>query len=41
MGGMMATRSAEQGAENANCLAGIDDKGPSGGFFRDKKLIEW
>lgn len=41
MGGMMADRSPEQGAETAIWLANLDATGPSGGFFRDKRLIEW
>lgn len=41
MGGQMATRSPEQGAETAIWLANSDMDGPSGGFFRDKRLIEW
>lgn len=41
MGGQMATRSPEEGAETAIWLANSDEDGPSGGFFRDKRLIEW
>lgn len=41
MGGMMATRSPHKGADTAVWLANIDNKGPNGGFFRDRKLIEW
>lgn len=41
MGGASATRSPEAGAETAVWLATLDDKGPTGKFFRDKKQIEW
>lgn len=41
MGGMMATRSPEQGAETAIWLANLDDDAPSGLFFRDKDAIAW
>ena len=41
MGGEGATRSPEKGAETAIWLATLGDDGPSGGFFRDMKPIEW
>ena len=41
MGGANATRSPEQGAETAIWLANLDADGPTGGFFRDKHLIDW
>ncbi len=41
MGGDNAERSVEEGAETAIWLATLPDDGPTGGFFRDKKLIEW
>lgn len=41
MGGPEATRSPEEGAETAIWLATLDDSGPTGGFFRDKKPIAW
>ena len=41
MGGMMAPRSPEKGAETAVWLANLDEAGPSGGFFRDKKQVGW
>ena len=41
MGGANAERSPEQGAETAIWLANLDADGPSGGFFRDKKPIDW
>jgi len=36
-----ATRTPEEGADTAIWLATLDDKGPRGGFFQDKKPIEW
>lgn len=41
MGGAEAPRTPEQGAETALWLATLDEDGPTGGFFRDKQLIEW
>ncbi len=41
MGGSAATRSPEKGAETAIWLATLPEDGPTGGFFRDKRLIEW
>ncbi len=41
MGGPNATRPVEKGAETAVWLATLDDDGPTGGFFRDKKPIAW
>jgi NAD(P)-dependent dehydrogenase (short-subunit alcohol dehydrogenase family) len=41
MGGPTASRSVEKGAETAVWLATLSDKGPTGGFFRDKKRIPW
>ncbi|MEO0337273.1 MAG: SDR family NAD(P)-dependent oxidoreductase, partial [Pseudomonadota bacterium] len=41
MGGMMASRSAEQGAETIVWLCNLPSDGPNGGFFRDKKLVDW
>ncbi len=41
MGGPEAERSVEQGAETAVWLATLPSDGPTGGFFRDKKLIAW
>ncbi len=41
MGGAGASRSPEKGAETAIWLATLPDDGPSGGFFRDKRLIGW
>ena len=41
MGGMGATRSPEEGADTAIWLATLPDNGPTGGFFRDRKPIDW
>lgn len=41
MGGPEAERTPEEGAETAMWLATLDDGGPTGGFFRDKKPIPW
>jgi NAD(P)-dependent dehydrogenase (short-subunit alcohol dehydrogenase family) len=41
MGGPGATRSVEEGADTALWLAMLDDDGPSGKFFRDRKEFEW
>lgn len=41
MGGMMANRSPEEASETALWLSNLDEEGPSGGFYRDKRLIEW
>lgn len=41
MGGPNATRSVEEGADTAVWLATLDDDGPSGGFFRDRKPFAW
>ncbi len=41
MGGAGATRSVEEGAATAVWLATLDNDGPTGGFFRDKKPIPW
>lgn len=41
MGGMNATRSTEKGAETALWLANLPSTGPTGGFYRDKKSIQW
>ena len=41
MGGPHATRSLAQGADTAVWLATLPKGGPSGGFFRDRKLIPW
>ena len=41
MGGQGATRSPDEGADTAVWLATLPDDGPTGGFFRDRKPIEW
>lgn len=41
MGGPQALRSVEEGAETAVWLATLPDGGPSGRFFRDRKVIAW
>ncbi|KIC46423.1 20-beta-hydroxysteroid dehydrogenase [Ruegeria sp. ANG-S4] len=41
MGGAGANRSVEEGADTAIWLATLDGDGPTGGFFRDRKPIDW
>ncbi len=41
MGGEDAARSVSEGAETAVWLATLEEEGPTGGFFRDKKQIAW
>jgi NAD(P)-dependent dehydrogenase (short-subunit alcohol dehydrogenase family) len=41
MGGSNAPRNVEQGADTIVWLATLPAKGPTGGFFRDRKQIEW
>jgi NAD(P)-dependent dehydrogenase (short-subunit alcohol dehydrogenase family) len=41
MGGEGATRSPDEGADTAVWLATLPENGPTGGFFRDRKPIEW
>ena len=41
MGGPTAPRGVEQGADTIVWLATLPAKGPTGGFFRDRKQIEW
>jgi len=41
MGGEGATRTPEEGADTAVWLATLPDDGPTGGFFRDRKPIDW
>ena len=41
MGGANAPRSVEQGADTIVWLATLPDNGPTGGFFSDRKKIEW
>jgi len=41
MGGRSAPRSVEKGAETIVWLATLPDDGPTGGFFHDRKPVEW
>ena len=41
MGGRSAPRSIEKGVETTIWLATLPDDGPTGGFFRDRRPIEW
>lgn len=41
MGGPSAPRSPQQGADTIVWLATLPDDGPTGGFFRDRRAIEW
>ena len=41
MGGPSAPRSLQKGADTIVWLATLPDGGPTGGFFRDRRAIEW
>lgn len=41
MGGPSAPRSPQEGADTIVWLATLRDGGPTGGFFRDRRGIEW
>jgi NAD(P)-dependent dehydrogenase (short-subunit alcohol dehydrogenase family) len=41
MGGRSAPRSLAQGVDTTIWLATLPDDGPTGGFFRDRRAIEW
>ena len=41
MGGPSAPRSLQEGADTIVWLATAPDDGPTGGFFRDRRPIEW
>ena len=41
MGGASAPRSVEEGADTPVWLATLPDDGPTGGYFYDRKTIEW
>jgi NAD(P)-dependent dehydrogenase (short-subunit alcohol dehydrogenase family) len=41
MGGQSAPRSIQEGADTTVWLATLPDNGPTGGFFRDRRPIEW
>ena len=41
MGGQAASRSPQEGADTPIWLATLPEDGPTGGFFRNRRLIEW
>src|SRR5262245_25011185 len=41
MGGRSAPRSVQEGADTTVWLATLPDNGPTGGFFRDRRQVEW
>lgn len=41
MGGQSAPRTPEEAADTAVWLATLPEDGPTGGFYRDRKPIEW
>jgi len=41
MGGPRAPRSIEQGVDTIVWLATLPEGGPNGGFYHDRKPIEW
>ena len=41
MGGPSAPRSVQQGADTIVWLATLPDDGPTGGFFHDRRAIQW
>jgi NAD(P)-dependent dehydrogenase (short-subunit alcohol dehydrogenase family) len=41
MGGLGANRTVEEGVDTTLWLATLHDDGPTGGFFRDCKQIDW
>jgi NAD(P)-dependent dehydrogenase (short-subunit alcohol dehydrogenase family) len=41
LGGPQAPRSVKEAAETILWLATLPDGGPTGGFFMDKKTIDW
>jgi NAD(P)-dependent dehydrogenase (short-subunit alcohol dehydrogenase family) len=41
MGGLSAPRSPREGADSIVWLATLPNDGPSGGFFRDRRAIDW
>jgi NAD(P)-dependent dehydrogenase (short-subunit alcohol dehydrogenase family) len=41
MGGPSAPRTVEQGVKTTLWLATLPDNGPTGGFFRDQRAIDW
>lgn len=41
MGGKNATRTPEEGADTVIWLATLPEDGPTGGFFQDRKPLDW
>jgi NAD(P)-dependent dehydrogenase (short-subunit alcohol dehydrogenase family) len=41
MGGSNASRSVEEGADTPVWAAALPDNGPTGGCFRDRRLLPW
>jgi NAD(P)-dependent dehydrogenase (short-subunit alcohol dehydrogenase family) len=41
MGGRSAPRSVQEGTDTTVWLATLPDRGPTGGFFRDRRQVEW
>jgi hypothetical protein len=41
MGGAEAELSIEEGVDTIVWLATLPDNGPTGGFFRERKKLEW
>jgi NAD(P)-dependent dehydrogenase (short-subunit alcohol dehydrogenase family) len=41
MGGSGASRTVEEGADSIVWAATLPNNGPSGGFFRDRRQVEW
>jgi NAD(P)-dependent dehydrogenase (short-subunit alcohol dehydrogenase family) len=41
MGGRSAPRSVQEGADTTVWLATLPDNGPTGGFFRDRRPVDW
>jgi NAD(P)-dependent dehydrogenase (short-subunit alcohol dehydrogenase family) len=41
LGGPHASRTVEEAADAVAWLAMLPDDGPTGGFFKDRKLIPW
>ena len=41
MGGLSAPRSPQEGADTIVWLATLPEDGPTGGFFRDRRAIDW